>query len=48
MAKTIIKTYFTNVVDATNINASDINDIQSLIEMANNYRRNARMGYARG
>ena len=31
-----------------NINASDINDIQSLIEMANNYRRNARMGYARG
>ena len=31
-----------------NINASDINDIQSLIEMAKNYRRNARMGYARG
>ena len=31
-----------------NINASGINDIQSLIEMAKNYRRNARMGYARG
>ena len=31
-----------------NINASDINDIQSLIEMAKNYRRNARMGYTRG
>ena len=31
-----------------NINASDINDIQSLIEMAKNYRRNARMGYMGG
>lgn len=31
-----------------NINASDINDIQSLIEMAKNYRRSVRMGYMGG
>ena len=31
-----------------NINASDISDIQSLIEMAKNYRRSVRMGYMGG